>query len=134
MRQHEFDDQEKAFRELWGPIASEVGEIRVRDTLGRLTHDILDHRDLPPVTETGPDGKLRRKALPFGQRKTMPSREFLVTQACLNAAVAEDADCVDGLIARAYLRGRSFYGTLVTQQFADVVCAEFRKLESQYHA
>lgn len=62
----------------------------------------------------------------------MPSRDFLVRQACLNTAVQEHVHCMNGAIAKQYLNARTFGGATATPQFVAAVCAQFRKLVAAY--
>jgi hypothetical protein len=62
---------------------------------------------------------------------TRPSREFLIGQAVLDAALEEWPD-VHYLAA--YLSGRSRMGRQITPQFMAKVITHFRRLEEKYHA
>lgn len=65
-------------------------------------------------------------------KRHMPSRDFLVRQACLNTAVQEHVHCMNGAIAKQYLNARTFGGATATPQFVAAVCAQFRKLVAAY--
>ena len=74
--------------------------------------------------------ELAMEAIPavMAQRPTMPSREFLVRQACLNAAHEEMP--VSGRLLPHYLAGRCSGG--LQRQFAALVLDHFRALVAQY--
>lgn len=67
-----------------------------------------------------------------GKRTTMPSRQFLISQAVLNAVNAERGHGRPLSLDAAYLWGRSDGGRSIPIEFAEMIRAHFRALVAQY--
>jgi hypothetical protein len=117
-RDQMFSDEEARFKALWGPIALELG--------GHALAVVDDRTD-------------RSASMTFHGRpiKTMPSREFVVRQACLNAVAKEMPNCVDADGAASvyrYLTDKCWWDGKPPTRWLNLIRAEFRALEAQYHA